>query len=169
MKPIFQLIFVIIATLFLVAGTIMIPVSLITGTPSLMNALLFFGIGVMMTISMSTAMVLASLMEVFSLFLEKINDTLETPQHSSMPPTNITVRGISPDELEDMPDNHPLKRILSSIGVINSKQGKRNISEMTLDELKEELKAEEADEKQDFEKCIILRDEIARREKEGKS
>lgn len=174
MKPSFQLVFIIITILMLVTGIIMIPASLFTGTLDFIDALMFFILGIILTISMSTAAAISNLLSAFSMILKKVNEKIEELNASNLPPDMshnappyIHVRGIHVEDLKDMPDDHPLKQIISSFETINSKQGKRSIADMTLEELKEELKIEEADEKQDFEKCIILRDEIAKREQKG--
>jgi len=163
MKPLFQAIFSVLSLALLVTGIVLISFSLVIGTPDLLQSVTFFVLGLVMLISMSTAIALAKLINLFSYFLDTIREQAIQSEVQADP--RVTVRGISSNELDDMPDDHPLKKMLSSLGVIQSRQGNRNIAEMTIDELKEELRAEEADEKQDFEKCALLRDEIQKREK----
>ena len=163
MKPIFQAIFSTLSLALLVVGIVLISFSLFIGTPDLLQAVTFFVLGLVMLISMSTAIALAKLINLFTYLLDTMREQATQAEEQQADPS-MSIRMVQTD-LSELPEDHPLKHIFSSLGVINSTKGKRNISEMSVDELKEELRAEEADEKQDFEKCALLRDEIQKREK----
>lgn len=162
MKPLFQAIFSVLSLALLVVGIVLISFSVVTGGPDLLQAVTFFVLGLVMLISMSTAIALAKLINLFTYLLDTMREQATQAEQQTDP--SISIRMVQTD-LSELPEDHPLKHIFSSLGVINSAKGKRNISEMSVDELKEELRTEEADEKQDFEKCALLRDEIQKREK----